>query len=198
MKYVPRQGKHTNGLKANKNKLRAIKNTQAIMSNYTITLCMADKNNECSVVYYKDKPAKVSPQLAWHFENTRCNWEIVCGVICRNQQGKHYIEYVIFGSKDECTINDLSELAFDVCKDMFNKANKLHKLCPFYMARPQEEIDIALILNTIKTYKILNLIGTNFEIDCNMPYVDYHTDDNWLEVLKTIEFKQLDLEIEDE
>lgn len=197
MKYVPRKGKHTNGLKANKNKLRAIKNTQAIMSNYTITLCMATKDNECSAVYYKDKPTKVSPQLAWHFENTRCKWEIVCGVICRNQQGKHYIEYVVFGSTEECTINDLSELAFDVCKNMFDKAIKMHKLCPFYMARPQEEVNILLILDTIKKHNVLNLIGTNFEIDCNILFKDYHTVDNWIEVLQTIEFKQLDLEFND-
>ena len=36
MNYVVRQGKHTNGTKANKAKMRAIKTTQDIMSNYTI------------------------------------------------------------------------------------------------------------------------------------------------------------------
>lgn len=198
MKKIPKTGKHINVRKQSQAKIRAIRNTKLIMSNHTITLVMANKDNECSTVYYKNRLAKVSPQLAWHFENTRCHWNIICGVICRDQQGKHYIEYVSFGSVHECTIDTLSELAFEACKKLFDQAIKMHKLCPFYMARPHQDIDPLLILNTIKSYKVLNLIGTNFEFDCNLPFVDYHTPENWAEVLRTIEFKQLDLEFTDE
>lgn len=77
MNYVVRQSKHTNGTKANKAKMRAIKTTQDIMSNYTITLVMADQNNTCNTVFYKNLPAKISPQLAWHFEHTRDRKSVV-------------------------------------------------------------------------------------------------------------------------
>ena len=197
MSYVIRQGKHTNGIKANKAKMRAIKNTQDIMSNYTIILVMADSNNSCSTVYYRDIPAKISPQLAWHFENTRCNWDIVCGVICRDQTGKHYINFVSFGSKEDCVVDDLSELAIQVCKQMFEESPKLHKLCPFYIARPQKECDLLIILDTIHKYKFLNRIVTNFEINCNCKEIDYHTPEAWQNVLKTIKFNELDLEFND-
>ena len=128
MNYVVKQSKHNNGAKANKAKMRAIKTTQDIMSNYTITLVMADQNNTCNTVFYKNMPAKISPQLAWHFENTRCKWDIVCGVICRDHSGKHYINFVSFGSTEECVIDDLSNLAIQVCKQMFEESPKLHKL----------------------------------------------------------------------
>lgn len=179
--------------KANQKKLRAIKNSQAIMKNYTITLVMCNKENQCSAVYYKGKPTKVSPQLAWHFENTRIRWNILCGVICRNQQQEHYINYVYFGSLEECDVNALSELAYNYCKTLFDKALYMHKLCPFYLASP-DEIDPLLILDTIKKYKALNIIGTNFEFDCNMPQVDFHTTENWIKVLETIKFNQINLE----
>lgn len=182
--------------KENQAKLRAIRNTQDIMSNYTITLVMADSKDQCSEVYYKNRPTTVSKQLAWHFENTRCKWDIVCGVLNRDQKGKHIIEFVSFGSKQECSSNDLYDLTVQICQEMFEKANKLTKLCPFYMARPQKEVDLLLILDTIHTYKIFNLIGTNFELDCNVPFTDYHKD--WLKVLQTVEFKQWDLEFIDE
>lgn len=198
MNYVVRQSKHTNGTKANKAKMRAIKTTQDIMSNYTITLVMADQNNTCNTVFYKNLPAKISPQLAWHFEHTRCKWDIVCGVICRDQSGKHYIDFVSFGSVEECILDDLSDLAIQTCKQLFEESPKLHKLCPFYMARPQKECEVPLILDTIHRYKVLNRIGTNFEIDCHCKEVDYHTDDKWNEVLQTIKFNELDLEFIDE
>lgn len=195
MKYVPRMSKHSNGKSKNQNKLRVIRNTQQIMSNYTISLVMADGKDQCSQVYYKNKPTKISPQIAWHFENTRCKWEIVCGIINRNQQGEHYIDYVIFGSKEECTINDLSELAFDVCKQMFEEAPKLHKLCPFYLARPNAEVNISLVLQTIHKYEVLNRIGTNFEFNCNLPFVDYHKD--WINTLDKFKFNYVELEFND-
>lgn len=183
--------------KANQAKLRAIKTTQAIMSNYTITLVMCSDNNECSATFYKGKPTKITPQLAWHFKNTRCKWEILCGVLCRDQQGKHYIEFVCFGSKEKCIVDDLSDIAIDVCKELFKQAPRLHKLCPFYMASPNS-VDLNIIMQTVNQYKVLNLIGTNFEIDCNMPVVDYHTPDKWIEVLKNLQFKELDLEFIDD
>lgn len=183
--------------KANQAKLRAIKNTQAIMANYTITLVMCDDNSECSGVYYKGRPAKTSQQLAWHFKNTRCKWEILCGVLCRDQQGNHYIEFVCFGSKEECIVDDLSEISVEVCKELFKQAPRLHKLCPFYMASPKS-IDPNIIMRTVNQYKVLNLIGTNFEIDCNMPVIDYHTSSKWYEVLKNLSFRELDLEFIDD
>lgn len=184
--------------KDNKHKLRVIKNTQAIMSEYTITLVMANGENQCSAIYSHGKRVKVSPQLAWHFDNTRCKWDVLCGVINRDQQGKHYIEYVSFGSTHECLLDDLSQLAYDCCKQMFDRANKLHKLCPFYMARAQKSIDPILILDNIKTHKVLNLIGTNFEFNVNKGFKDYHTTEEWINVLDTIQFKELDLEFADE
>lgn len=198
MNYVLRKSKHTTGTKASKAKARAIKTTQDIMSNYTITLVMADKDNKCSTVYYKDKPTKISPQLSWHFQNTRCNWDIICGVICRDQSGKHYINYVSFGSINECVLEDLSELAMQACMQLFEEAPRLHKLCPYYMARPQKECDGLLILDTIHQFEVLNLIGTNFEIDCNCKIVNYHTPEKWLEVLRNIQFNELELEFIDE
>lgn len=54
----------------------------------------------------------------------------------------------------------------------------MEKLAPFWLAIPRtiedHVVDLNLAYKTAHLHKVFNRLGTNFEINCNLPYVDYH------------------------
>lgn len=200
MKHIPQLGKHkSNTLRTNKNKLRTIQESKRLLNDYATVLVYSNAKNQHSLVFHKGEPTKVSAGVAWHFDNTRVHWDIVCGCFCRDQKGKHYANYVNFEAVTECTSADISVWTLEACKKLFDESHNLHKLCPFFIAVPRsnkEHTDLTLALKTAHHYKVFNLIGSNFEHNVNKPFVDYHTEEKWKEVLDTFEWKYWSLNIE--
>lgn len=198
--------KNTNSKKANQNKLRAIENAKRILDDITICNIYVPKDNSAekgwdnSCVFSKDKPIKVSQSLAWHLDNIRVKWEVTCGVFCRTQQGKHYMEYFTFEASKECYSFDVSDQAQQVCYWLFMNAIKMEKLCPFWLAVPRttdKDIDLTLALKTAHKNQVFNRIGTNFELNCNLPYVDYHTE-GWFDIpMDWDKVRHIDVDLEE-
>lgn len=195
--------KNTNKLKASKNKLRVIKNAKHVLDGITICnfFVPEDTTNGWgnSLVFNGTHPIKVSSSLAWHLENIRVKWEVTCGVLHRDQQGKHFLEYVTIQADRECYSNDVSEQTQKICAWLFKHAYNLTKICPFWLAVPRSSdkpVDLTLVYRTAHHHKILNRMGTNFEINCNLPIVDYHSG-AWFDIPKDWDkTKELDFDME--
>lgn len=184
-----RDRKNTATKRANANKLRVIENAKRILNNITICNIFVPEDKKDgwgnSAVFDGNKPIKVTPALAWNLDNIRVKWEVTCGVFCRTQQGEHYIQYFTMEADRECYSTDVSEQAQKICAWLFNNAVKLEKLAPFWLAIPRtiedHVVDLNLAYKTAHLHKVFNRLGTNFEIDCNLPYVDYHQGD-WFNI----------------
>ena len=183
---MKKQSKSPNA-KKNQHKLRVIENTRRILDKITIAkVYTPESHGQNSIVFSRGIPTKVSHSLAWHLDNIRVYWEITAGVICRNQQGKHYFEYITFQSKEPTLSGDMSELTKNVCALLFARMNKLHKLVPFWLAKPrfnteEKSIDLILLLHLLEHCKSLDKIASNFEILANMPEQSFHTG-NWFDI----------------
>lgn len=184
-----RDRKNTATKRANANKLRVIENAKRILNNITICNIFVPEDKKDgwgnSAVFDGNKPIKVTHALAWNLDNIRVKWEVTCGVFCRTQQGEHYIQYFTMEADRECYSTDVSEQAQKICAWLFNNAVKLEKLAPFWLAIPRtiedHVVDLNLAYKTAHLHKVFNRLGTNFEIDCNLPYVDYHQGD-WFNI----------------
>lgn len=181
--------KNTATKRANANKLRVIENVRRIINNITICNIFIPEDKKDgwgnSAVFDRKNLIKVTPALAWNLDNIRVKWEVTCGVFCRTQQGEHYIQYYTIEADRECYSTDVSEQAQKICAWLFNNAVKMEKLAPFWLAIPRtiedHVVDLNLAYKTAHLHKVFNRLGTNFEIDCNLPYVDYHQGD-WFNI----------------
>lgn len=190
--------------KHNQHKLRVIRNAQRILNRISICHIYAPSqdNKECHLVFDKNTPVKVTPSLAWHLQNLRVHWEILAGVFCRDQSGKNYALYTLFQAERECISVEISTLAENACKRIFNDAIKMHRLCPFWIAIPRsdDKNDLAdrliLLVKTAHYFKVFNRIATEFEINVNMPFKDHHNGD-WFNVMEDFDFREAEIEIAD-
>lgn len=181
--------KNTDSKRANANKLRVIENAKRILNNITICNIFVPEDKKDgwgnSAVFDSKKLIKVTPALAWNLDNIRVKWEVTCGVFCRTQKGEHYIQYYTIEADRECYPSDVSEQAQKICAWLFYNAVKMEKLAPFWLAIPRtidnHDVDLNLAYKTAHLHKVFNRIGTNFEIDCNIPFVDYHQG-SWFDI----------------
>lgn len=189
----------------NQHKLRVINNVKNILDRITISNIFVPQDKENgwgnSAVYQNGKPIRVTPTLAWHLDNIRAKWEVMCGLFCRNQQGEHYIQYYVFQADRECLNTDIADQAQQICAYLFHNGSKLQKLAPFFLASPRtnedREIDIMLAIHTAHIHKVFNRLATNFEINCNMPFKDYHSG-NWFEIpINYDKFEFVDVPLEE-
>lgn len=181
--------KNTDNKRASANKLRVIENAKRVLNNITICSIFVPEDAADgwgnSAVFEGKRRIKVSPALTWNLDNIRVKWEVTCGVFCRTQQKEHYIRYYTIEADRECYSSDVAEQAQKVCAWLFFNAPKMEKLAPFWLAVPRtidnHVVDLNLAFKTAHLHKIFNRLGTNFEIDCNMPFVDYHQED-WFNI----------------
>lgn len=192
----------TNKKKASAHKLRVIQNVKNILNSITICNIFIPDDDEGgnSLVFHGACPIKVSPSLSWNLENICAHWELTCGVFYRDQQGKHFIEYVTIQSIRETLANEISIHAQKVCAWLFHNGHKMTKLCPFWLAVPRsnnKNVDLTLAYRTAHAHKVFNRLGTNFEINCNLPIVDYHQG-AWFDIPKDWEkTKEIDINLEE-
>lgn len=182
----------------NKHKLFVIQQAQKCLNKITICNIYSDNITKNSIVFEDSKPITVDKALAWNMNNIRTHWELICGVLCRNQQGKHYALYTGFRAIQECFSENISQLTIDVCEQLFDQSPNLHKLCPFWLAMPKTgdstEINIDCLFQTIHHFEVFNKIGTNFEINVNMPFVDYHKGKTWQDLALNFTFEYWELD----
>lgn len=187
----------------NKNKLRIIKNVQSQMNKVSICRIYAPKGEEerTSLIFENKTPIRMEPALQWTLENIRFRWDIMVGVFCRDQKGKNYAIYSTFQATEECYPANITNLTINACQQLFEKAPKMHKLCPFWIAVPrsnEEDKTSDLMINVIQTahyYKVFNRLGSEFELNCNLPYVDYHTGKQWFDIMLDFNFLDADLNL---
>lgn len=188
----------------NRHKLRVIKNAQARLNKISICRIYAPKGEEdkTALLFEGKNPIRMDQSLKWSLDNIRVRWDIMVGVLCRNQQGKNYAIYSSFQAVEECLSDRISDLAVNACQQLFEKAIKMQRLCPFWIAVPRsndKEDTATLMVNLVKTahyFKVFNRIGTEFEINCNIPFVDYHTGKEWFDIMLDFDFLNADLNIE--
>lgn len=180
-------------IRKNRAKLSAIRYAQHAMKSYDICL-VHSQGYAHSLVFKNNKPIKLSISESDMFDNIRTHWSIVCGVLCRNQEGKHYCNYVLIGSTQECTALDLGEIAYTYCKQLYEQAPNLHKLTTFFIASPYytDIVKSSLLYKVLDKYQVLDLIGTNYEFNINKPRTNYHTKP-WYEL--DIDFIEKDIQL---
>lgn len=195
----------TSNAKAGKLKLKVIENAKRVLN--TITICNifvpTDTKNGWgnTSVFENGRMIKVNSALSWNLDNIRVKWEVTCGIFCRSQNGKHYIQYATIEAVHECLPEQISTISQRICAWMFENGNKLEKLCPFWLAVPRSyesnPVDLTLAIQTAHRHLVFNRIGTNFEHNCNVPYKDFH-DGHWFDIpMDWDKFKEVDIPLDE-
>lgn len=140
---------HGNQQAYSRHKLRTIRNVQAILNKVSVCRIYAPAENGkiCQLFFSKGERINPTESLVWSLNNIRVKWDILAGVICRDQSGEHYLVSYAFQAKKECLWADIENLAENACKHIFNECPIMHRLCPFWLAVPhtgKEWFDIAL------------------------------------------------------
>lgn len=195
---------HGNQQAYSRHKLRTIRNIQAILNKVSVCRIYAPAENGkiCQLFFSKGERINPTESLVWSLNNIRVKWDILAGVICRDQSGEHYLVSYAFQAKKECLWADIENLAENACKHIFNECPIMHRLCPFWLAVPNssEHIDAAerinLLIKTIHGFGVLNRIRSEFESNVNKPYVDYHTGKEWFDIALSMKFKESEMDIE--
>lgn len=198
----PSKRRKANSKKANAHKLRVIENAKKVLNGISICCSYsADEKQKHVLIFQGGNPVKTSATLSESLDVLRCKWDVTCGVFCRNQKGKHYALYCNFRFKDEVTGTSeiLRQITVDVCYQMFYEiAPKLERLCPFWIGTPrsnQGENDLNLAIKTAHFFKVFNELGTDFEINCNMPVIDYHKGKQWYDLALDFRWEEVELDL---
>ncbi len=177
-----------------------IENAKKVLNSISICCSYSSDKDKNALVFQGGDPVRTNQTLAESLDTIRCKWDITCGVFCRDQKGKHWAMYCNFRFKDEVTGTSevLTEITVDVCKQMFDIAPKLERLCPFWIGTPRSNQgvnDLNLAIKTAHFFKVFNEIGTTFEINCNAPVVDYHTNKAWYDLAKDFRWEEVELDL---
>lgn len=185
----------------NKHKLRVIENSKRALEKlalYKIFLPSQMGGPNSAVLFEGEHPIKPHQSTIWALDNIRTRWFIIAGTFCRDQSGKHYATYTEFQAEREYKFSDISFKAKTASYWMFEQAPNLHRLVPYWIAIPVIDefkfkpfhLNNLLYLNHF--FKGFNRIASNFELNVNKKFVDYHKDKNWFEVLVDWKYKELE------
>lgn len=166
----------TNNKKRNAYKLRVIKNAQTILNDFSIVHTYHSKTGKNAVLYSRNNQVNLTQSIAQALETIRCKWDVTCGVLCRNKQNNHYALFSDVRAEKECISEDLGNIVQDICSQMFDEAPEDEKLCPFWIATPRSNNgvnNLELVLKTAFKFNIFNELGTNYEINNNLPVIDF-------------------------
>lgn len=87
-------------------------------------------------VYFRDKEIKPKLLEANMLNEVRYKWQIMAGVVCRDQFSKEYIKTETIITGDEYFTFELSDYLTELQKNLWERANPLHRLTQFWLASP--------------------------------------------------------------
>lgn len=103
-------------------------------------------------VYYKGKEIKPKTFEARMLNEVRYKWQIMAGVICRDQFKKEYLKTSTFITQHDYFTHELADYLSEFQKDLWEQSNSMHRLTQFWLASPNtaefEEQKIMSMLNS--------------------------------------------------
>lgn len=87
-------------------------------------------------VYKRDKEYKPKKVEAYSLNEVRYKWQIMAGVICRDQFKKEYLKTETFITAQEYFTSELADYLTEFQVDLWEQSNPLHRLTQFWLASP--------------------------------------------------------------
>ncbi|MWP61091.1 hypothetical protein [Gilliamella sp. Pas-s25] len=115
-------------------------------------------------VYYKGSEIKPKSFEARMLNEVRYKWQIMAGVICRDQLKREYLKTDTFITANEYFTSELSDYLAEFQADLWETANPLHRLTQFWLATPNKtEITEQVVMKMINSKKGFNNFMTVYE-----------------------------------
>lgn len=115
-------------------------------------------------VYYKGSEIKPRSFEARILNEVRYKWQIMAGVICRDQLKREYLKTDTFITAIEYFTHELSNYLTEFQADLWETANPLHRLTQFWLATPNKnEITEQVVMKIINSKNGFNNFMTEYE-----------------------------------
>lgn len=96
----------------------------------------------------------------------RYKWQIMAGVICRDQMKREYLKTDTFITAKEYFTHELSDYLAEFQVDLWETANPLHRLTQFWLATPNTtEITEQVVMKMINSKNVFNNFMTDYEYE---------------------------------
>ncbi|WP_392563224.1 hypothetical protein RHO12_12780 (plasmid) [Orbus sturtevantii] len=89
-------------------------------------------------VYRRNREYKPKKADAHLLNGVRYKWQIMAGVICRDQFKKEYLKTETFITAQEYFTSELADYLTEFQKELWEQSNPLHRLTQFWLASPVE------------------------------------------------------------
>ena len=117
-------------------------------------------------VYYKGAEIKPKSFEARMLNEVRYKWQIMAGVICRDQMKREYLKTDTFITANEYFTYELSDYLAEFQVDLWETANPLHRLTQFWLATPNTaEIMEQIVMKMINSKNGFNNFMTEYEYE---------------------------------
>jgi len=115
-------------------------------------------------VYYNGSEIKPKSFEARMLNEVRYKWQIMAGVICRDQLKREYLKTETFITANDYFTVELSDYLAEFQKELWANANPMHRLTQFWLATPSAvEIDEQIVMNMINSKETFNKFMTDYE-----------------------------------
>lgn len=115
-------------------------------------------------VYYKGSEIKPKSFEARMLNEVRYKWQIMAGVICRDQLKREYLKTETFITANDYFTYELSDYLAEFQKNLWESSNPMHRLTQFWLATPTDvEINQSIVMNMINSKDAFNKFMTEYE-----------------------------------